>query len=211
MPLADPFGEPIGPFQPAATGSMAPAFARSLYDLTGQPIILVSTARGGSSCHQKSEKEGFGTWADEGNLPLFTESAAMTRRAMQKTKLPLSGIIWLQGERDANAISDKQLTGEEYADALTSVITRFRKSLGATVPVYIIQTGFQEGRPRRGSRIVRRIQARIARQTPFTYIAYRKTTSFFRRGWMKDYVHYSQPALNQIGDRVARFVRRHMG
>jgi len=46
------------------------------------------------------------------------------------TGLKLSGILWLQGERDANAIHDGKLKPAEYQAALTDLINRFRKSFG---------------------------------------------------------------------------------
>jgi hypothetical protein len=50
----------------------------------------------------------------------------------------LSGIIWLQGERDANAILAGQMTKAEYETALLSVILRFRKAFGKKIPFYIM-------------------------------------------------------------------------
>lgn len=71
---------------------------------------------------------------------------------MQTSQLSLSGIIWLQGERDANAILDGQLLGAEYKSALINLIERFRMEFGKKLPFYIVQTGYQTDRPHDGGR-----------------------------------------------------------
>ena len=54
----------------------------------------------------------FGTWDTSGKL--FALAVEKTKMAEAKSGTPLSGIIWIQGERDANAILAKQLTKIEY-------------------------------------------------------------------------------------------------
>ncbi|MVM38546.1 hypothetical protein GO730_14905 [Spirosoma sp. HMF3257] len=208
--LADPFGERVGHFEQASTGSMAPAFAQEFHRVTGGRTVLLSTARGGASCDQRAELGNYGTWAKTGKLPLLDESVANTKRAMLKTGLPLRGIIWLQGERDANAIADTLMTGNDYLNALMDVIHRFREGLGSTVPVYIVQTGYQAGRTTTGSDAVRAAQLAVTRRLPKTYVVYRETNAFAKRGWMKDFVHYNQTGLNDIGQKTARFVGKHL-
>ncbi len=208
--LADPFGEQVGYFERAATGSIAPAFAQELCRLTGVGVVLLSAGRGGASCHQRAELGNYGTWAETGKLPLLNEAVANTKRAMAKTGLTLGGIIWLQGERDANAIVDSLLTGDDYSAALTSIIQRFRQAIGANVPVYIVQTGYQAGRTTAGSDAVRAAQLAVAKRMAKTYVAYRGTGEFGKRGWMKDYIHYNQTGLNEIGKQAARFISKHL-
>ncbi len=48
IPLKDPTGKPWKLFQQAGTGSMAPAFAKRINELTGQPLYMVSASRGGT-------------------------------------------------------------------------------------------------------------------------------------------------------------------
>jgi len=48
IPLKDPAGKPWKLFQQAGTGSMAPAFAKRINELTGQPLYMVTAARGGT-------------------------------------------------------------------------------------------------------------------------------------------------------------------
>lgn len=201
--LSDPVGANELYFQKANTGSICPAFAKRYYELNHKQIIIVSTARGGASCHHKAEITNAGTWDISGNLKLFENSIIKVLKASHKTGLKLSGIIWLQGERDANAILDKQLSEEEYEAALRRVIQRFREKLEEKLPFYIIQTGYQDGRSKAGGDAVRNIQNKIAKTETNTYIVYTETHTFLEKVWMKDFVHYNQTGLNDIGETIA--------
>ncbi|NEW85032.1 MAG: sialate O-acetylesterase, partial [Mariniphaga sp.] len=117
--LKDPAGKPWKLFQKAGTGSVAPALAKRLNELTGKQIYMVTAARGGASCCRKAEMSNYDTWDTSGKL--FDLAIEKTRMAEKKAGLPLSGIIWMQGERDANAILAGQMTKAEYEAALESV------------------------------------------------------------------------------------------
>jgi hypothetical protein len=203
-PLKDPVGYNEFHFQQANTGSLWPAFANEYCNLTGNNVVVVPAARGGSSCHKKAELSDYGTWDTTGSLPLFDSAVIKAKAALKKTGAILSGIIWSQGERDANAINTKQLSAEEYSRAMEGLINRFRKIFGAHTNFYIIQTGFYTHHPQEGFTAVRSAQEGLAKKMKRVYIVYSQTGSFSDRGWMKDEIHYSQPALNDIGKEVAR-------
>ncbi len=212
--LADPMGQKLNNLEPAGSGSVGPSFAKTLNALTGKTIYMISAARGGSSNGVKGELSPYGTWDDTGSLMIFGNAVDKVNKAIQKTGLPLSGIIWMQGERDANSIRTGNQTEAEYKAALERVISRFRKEFGPRLPFYIVLTGLQgtiaDGPlTTEANYAVRRIQAEVARNTPNVYVAYYSTNTFFTKGWMKNEattVHYTQPALNEIGDSVARKV-----
>lgn len=217
--LRDPIGQSLNSLEQAATGSVGPSFAKKLNDLTGKTIYLVSAARGGSSNSVKGELSPYGTWDDRGSLMIFGSAVSKVNSAIKKTGLALSGIIWMQGERDANAIRTLNETEAEYKAALEKVIARFRKEFGAKLPFYIVLTGLQgvvtNGVPVATSTdanyAVRRIQMEVANSTPNVFIVYTSTDTYFDKGWMKPEtttVHYTQPAYNQIGDSVAQFVSK---
>ena len=205
-PLRDPAGEDWGHFQKANTGSFIPAFAKQYHDQTGKQVMIVSAARGGSSCHTNAELENYGTWATKGNIPLLENAVIKTRQAMQYSALPLSGVIWCQGERDANALNTGQLTAMEYETALIDLAGRFRKALGETLPFYIIQTGFYKNHTREGFDGVRKVQEKVAERLPNTFLVYKNTGEFEKLGWMKDEIHYSQRGLNDIGEKIANAI-----
>lgn len=109
----------------------------------------------------------------------------------------------------SNAVGQGNSTESvKCATALTGVISRFRQQLGSDVPVYIVLTGYQTGRTKAGSDAVRAAQLSVATRTARTYIVYRETDEFAGRGWMKDFVHYNQTGLNDIGQKTARFISR---
>ena len=204
--LQDPAGQKWKDLEPANSGSILPAFVYSLNQKTNQPVVVISAARGGSSCHQKAELSNYGTWDITGKL--FHQTHEKVLAALKITKSKLSAIIWMQGERDANAINDGILSDKEYKQSLISLIGRFRKEFGKNVPFYIVQTGYQSGRPILGNNHVRKMQQEVAKELEYVFIAYDKTTSFLDRSLMKDHVHYNQNGLNEIGLEVGNMVSK---
>ena len=79
IPLKDPVGKPWKAFQRAAMGSMAPAFAKRMNELTGSNIFMVAAARGGASCSKKAEMSNYDTWDTSGTL--FSLSVEKTKMA----------------------------------------------------------------------------------------------------------------------------------
>ena len=204
MPLRDPAGKPWKLFQRAGTGSVAPAFARKFHELSGQKVYMVTAARGGASCAAKAELSFYGTWDESGYL--FPQAIEKTRMAEKAAGVKLSGIIWMQGERDANAFVSAQIVASDYEGAFLRLIQRFRKEFGEVIPVYIVQTGFQQDKSPEGCQMVRDVQQKVSRKMKRVYLAYTETDVFAQRGWFKDNVHYNQEALNDIGDHLASFV-----
>lgn len=204
--LADPVGERELHFESAHTGSAWPAFAKAYHSLTGKQVVIVPAARGGSSCHFKAELNNYGTWDRKGRLPLIDSAIIKARAAVKKTGKPIAGILWSQGERDANAINAEQLTAGEYEEQLIAVVKQFREALGRQVPFYIIQTGHYLNHPAAGFDAVRQAQENAARKMKHVFIVYTETAGFAGKGWMKDEIHYNQTALNHIGATVAEQV-----
>jgi hypothetical protein len=202
VPLKDPVGENRLNFQQARSGSLWPSFAKSYYYLTNRQVVIVPTAMGGSSCSHKAETNS--TWDSIGKRLLLDSAVKKSKAAEGLLKQKIDGIIWLQGERDANAIYEGKLTAEEYRLSLISVINRFRSKLGYPVPFFIVLTGNQMDRPFLGNEAVRKMQEDISRDMAFVYIVYKKTKGFKQRKLMKDKVHYNQDALNEIGKEAAK-------
>lgn len=202
--LKDPMGQKWRLTEPAGTGSIGPSFAKRMYELTNNEIYMVSAARGGASCHRNAWLSTYNTWDASGGL--FEDAVVKIDEAIETSKATLSGIIWMQGERDANAILDKQLTAMEYKDALQDVILRFRKKYGVDLPFYIVLIGFQQDRQPGGCRVVRKMQQQVADEMELVYIVFSDTDKFPQRGWFKDRVHYNQDALNAMGREIAEKV-----
>lgn len=204
IPLKDPVGKPWKLFQKAGTGSISPSFANRMHELTGKDIYIVTAARGGASCSRKAEMSNYDTWDTTGNL--FVQAVEKTRLAEAKSGKKLSGIIWMQGERDANAILSGNMTEQDYQSALIGLIARFRKEFGKTIPVYIVQTAFQQDKAPDGCLAVRDVQLNISRNIKHVFLCYNETGDFQNRKWFKDFVHYNQEALNDIGKKSAEFI-----
>jgi hypothetical protein len=166
----------------------------------------VAAARGGASCNVKAEMADYGTWDETGKNTLFADAITKTKMAVKQTNTALSGIIWMQGERDANAILNKQMTVDEYQESLEDVIHRFRKKFGKKLPFYIVLTGNQTDKTTEGSLAVQNAQQAVAKKLKKVYIAYNQTPIFGEKKWLKDNVHYNQTALNDIGEKVAETV-----
>lgn len=203
--LKDPVGEPYRQLEQASTGSVWPAFAAAWHQRTGDTVVIVPAARGGASCHPKARLGAMDTWDTTGSL--FEAAVSKTTAALQKSKGVLKGIIWLQGERDANAINSGNLTAAEYQAALIDLIQRFRVSLGNKVPFFIVQTGNYTGHPVAGFEEVRKAQQAVTRKLPGVMIVYRDTPLFPARKWMMDDIHYNQDGLNDIGREMAQKIK----
>lgn len=204
--LKDPVGRQELQFEKAHNGSAWPAFAKTYHDLTGSQVIIVQAARGGSSCHYKAELNNYGTWDNRGRMPLFDSAIAKTKAVARKTGLPVAGVLWSQGERDANAVNAKELSQEAYEQQLTILINQFRAALGNQVNFYIIQTGYYLNHTTLGFDDIRKAQENVARKMKHVFIVYRQTNHFKENGWMKDEIHYNQTALNHIGSIAAKQV-----
>ena len=207
--LKDPVGSYELRFQPASTGSAWPAFAKQYNSQTGSKVIIVQAARNGSSCHYKAELENSGTWDRSGRMPLFDSSITKIKAAIKKTGTPLRGIIWIQGERDANAINANELKPAEYKEALVNLISGFRKKLRKIVEIYVVETGNYIDHPQQGFDAVREIQKQVSHELEHVHIVYIEAKNFASMGLMKDQIHYNQIALNDIGAKVARWIITH--
>jgi len=73
--LQDSMGQTVSNLEPAGTGSIGPAFAKTLNALIGKPVYMVSAARGGASNGAKAELSPYGTWDDTGNLQIFNSES----------------------------------------------------------------------------------------------------------------------------------------
>ena len=199
-PLADPVGASELGFERAATGSAWPAFAAQMHQLSQKEIIIIPAARNGSSCSYKAEQGSYGTWDTSGIL--FKNTILKTQQAVKKMGQPINGIIWVQGERDANAINAGDITAADYQESLKKLIVRFRQCLGTQVPFYIVETGYYKNHAKRGFDSVQVVQQRTAATIPHVFLVY-KTANFTAQNRLKDEIHYNQGALNEMGKAIA--------
>ncbi len=205
--LKDPVGEDLLDLEMARAGSAWPAFAEQ-FCKDGRELILIPAARGGSSCDARAELMPYGTWAEAGKL--FNRAVLKTNAALALSKTTLSGIIWCQGERDANAINEGKLTARQYEESLKNLIVRFQHIYRSDLPFYIIQTGYYKGHPKRGFDAVRKAQVNVAASVAHVHVVYGDTHLFKDADLLPDGIHYNQQSLNKIGKDVATIVKRAM-
>lgn len=202
VPLIDPVGEEVNGFETAKTGSAWPAFASRYFELSSKQVTIVQAAKGGSTLNSKYSS--YLRWDSLGAL--FKAAVDKTTKAITKTGIPLSGIIWSQGEADASFINALQSSEIEYKKQLKLLIKRFRFEFGSNTPFYIIQTGFANGENSNGFEQVQRVQEVICDEMPNTYLVYSFAKYFQEYGLMTDYIHYNQQGLNVIGKSVAEAI-----
>jgi len=206
-PLKDPVGyaAPNQDFMAAITGSAWPSFASTYHQLTGDTVIIVQAAKGATSCAAAADA-GAGNWSS--SYHLFPEAIAKIKAAGANTGLPVSGVIWLQGESDAVGIYANKIAVCQYQDALKDLIQRFRDSLRCNLPFYIIQTGLFTPAYDSVFCIARNVQQAVAAEDPLTFIVDSSAITFRALGLMNaDQIHYNQYALNTIGATVAQNIR----
>ncbi|WP_198174913.1 hypothetical protein [Spirosoma arboris] len=100
--LKDPVGQDDQYFNKANTGSIAPALATTLHTLTGDSIVIVSAARGGSSCHQKAELKTYGSWAEQGRILLFSPTIEKIKKAEHRVKRRVDASVRLPDKCQAS-------------------------------------------------------------------------------------------------------------
>lgn len=204
-PLIDPAGEEVLGFQPAKTGSLLPAFGQAYFAAAGREPVMVHTATGGSSLLPVTDLYARGNWSAEGGH--FANAVRKVERAMLQTGLPLSGLLWSQGETDAIALAEGIITPEDYRVALHDLLDRFHKRFPG-VPAYLILTGGHE-QPgyREAFDRVRQLQEAAAAADPLVHIGSRLAASFFAPGYMQpDGLHYTQAGYEALGADLGRNV-----
>ena len=204
-PLKDPVGydDVNEGFQAAVNGSAWPAFGERFSALTGVKPIIIQAARGGSANHFLADM-GAGNWTEKDIL--FRNSVIKTQKAIALTELPLSGIIWLQGESDAIAIQNNTIEPCDYQAALRDLIRRFRTELGCEIPFFIIQTGRFLPEFDEGFSAARKTQESVALADSNTFIVHSATWDFVEWGFMTDEIHYDQRGLNHVGTGTAESI-----
>ena len=180
--------------------------------LSGNEVYIIQCAKAGSALNAKAQIDDWGNWGPDGDL--LKKSFKEIDKRLSVFYPPfnkeenISAIIWSQGENDGEAIGKGLLTAEEYKIDLKNLISEFRMKYGSNLPFIIIETGRHASCKEcdEGFFVVRKIQDEVAAEDKNTFIGYNETKDFIERKWLKDPVHYNQEALNDIGEKLARFM-----
>ncbi len=200
--------DPVGT---ANTGSAWPQFGITYYQKTGRKVLFVPAAVGGTTltaeagaAHLPSPVD---TWDTTGTLfgaAVTKANSALTAATAAGYTPKFKGVLWSQGEYDADAIDNASITVSTYQTALINLVTRFATEFGKT-RLLIFQTGSRTF-DTTGFQQVRASQQYVAATVEDAYLVHWGAVDFVARGLMTDDVHYGQVALNEMGMLGANYV-----
>jgi hypothetical protein len=189
--------EPIG----ASDGSAWPSFAITYYKLTGRKICFVPAAANGSSMAAAANL-GNGTWDTTGTL--YSASVTLTNNAIAALRSRgynpvFKGVLWSQGETDADGINRGTITQNTYSAAFAKLIKNYRIQFGSTISFNISRTGFRTDTIQTGFLSVQAAQSTLANPDSLINITYWNPPFFIQRSLMQGQYHYTQPGYNEMG------------
>lgn len=196
------FGEVTDEVGDANTGSAWPSFGITWYNTTGRKICFVQTAVN-ATAQTAAADTGAGNWSPTGTL--FDNSVTRVNDAIAAIltagMTPIfRGVLWCQGENDANAINAATITENDYRSALATMIADYRTEFGAMMPFYIFRTGTRTDVSDTGYAAVRNAQDVVADADQLlTKVVFRNAFDFVARSLMVDIVHYTQIGYNEMG------------
>lgn len=198
--LVDPVGDDHA--EGAPVGSAWPAFAATYHELTGRESVYVPGAAGGSGLVAAANPGHH--WDVEAGSELFRRAVRRTWDCLTHLRTvddpTLRGVLWCQGESDAQAIDEGAVALPAYRGALRRLVEAFRREFDrGDLPVYVFQTGRPESADTDGFAAVRDAQARLADSDDAVHLVYDATVTFPERGLMRDELHFTQAGYNEMG------------
>lgn len=183
--------------------SCAHRFSNVFYagQTTHTPMVILRAASGVSVTTATATN-----WSSSGTLRGLLETD-LDGAKTYLSKSDVDGMIWIQGEADAELIRATTITRAQFKTAMQDLVDWWALNY-PTAPFYIVRTGFDTTLPNNPSWIaVQEVQQEICDENPsFVFMAYTGTSNFEALGYMEDTVHYSQAGQNVIGEAVANFV-----
>ena len=197
-----------------------PAFARRYTYQTGRRVLFLQTAFGGTTNvadadagrgHWSATTDGPGASGGPNHLALArAELASLFRSVPDGVVLRAVGVLWIQGESDADQIDNGVTTQDAYRTELEATARALRESLAPyrgwddpLAPMFAAQIGYRLPEDTPGYQQVRAAQDQVAATGALT-LACKHGLGFGRiEGRMVDDVHWSQGALNHVGHHMA--------
>ena len=194
-PLADPVGG-------ADTGSAWPAFANAYYSATGIPVAIIEASEGGTALVAAADNGG-GNWSPTGDLyndMVTLVGAAMTQLDSAGHTATIRGVLWHQGERDAQA----GIAAATYQDGLEQFADDVDTEWG--VDLYVLRVGAPNSGDTSAWQAIRDAQDDTATTSTLVHIVYTDCVDFPGLGWMADNLHYTQTGYNDMGTTAGSIV-----
>lgn len=167
-------------------GTLLPAFGNSFRKQTKKPVILVQTARGGSSSV---------AWLRDGLVQDSVKQLQALEKKLEKHKVKIRHVymLWLQGETDAKKGIDK-------ATYMSNCKKIFKKLKAAgTQKFLMIQVGQYRNRKYNVDTIIDAQKTLCKKNKDFIMVSDTTKKLSNDTKWYRDDVHFNQMALNKIG------------
>ncbi len=199
-PLEDPWAT-------ASYGSAWPSFAIKFTELTGKGVILVDGATGGTAMAPAADI-GNGYWGGAGGglreNAVADLNACITHLRSASYAYQFGGVLWSQGERDAQSIDASTITKADYTSAWANFIAYMRGELGDFWPFVFSRTGSKDSGDTSGFQDIRDAQDSICAADQFVLMGFTGALNFPALGMMYDDLHYDQAGLNKMGEAMAQ-------
>ncbi len=167
-------------------------FAVAMVEATGVPVGLVACAHGGTSMEQWNPNK-----KEQGGASLYGSMLRQVKLAGGKVK----GVLWYQGESDANA-NDSKVFAKAFSDFIAAVRSDFGQP---ELPFYYVQIGrfVRGGDPKDWNAVQeaqRVIPERVANTAVISVIDLE----------LDDGIHVGTQGLKRAGQRLARIAEREL-
>ncbi len=184
------------------------SFALRYFNLTQRRVIFIPTSVPGTGTNSLSSF-GRGHWAPD--QAIFKKSVSdfetgRTKLISDGYQVHFKGVLWVQGENDADAINSSLQTVEHYSSSLQKIINAYRTEISDAHQFFIFQTGTAVGANDSGYSSVRQVQSQLPKQLSFTHLVYDKANTFPSQNLMWDSYHYMPDGYNDMGDMSAKSV-----
>lgn len=191
--LSDPVGG-------ATSGSAWPAFGNAMYASTGRPVAICSKGVSGTALLEAAATEEGKSWnPDEGDYfapAIAALFASFNALALDGHRPVLRGVLWSQGEREAQDTT----TAADYTAALIALSWSFRAAFGVrNLPMYVFRTGRPDSGDTAQWAAIRGAQDAAALATEGIVMAFTGAVDFPGESEMSDELHYSQDGYNEMG------------
>jgi len=163
------------------------------------PVIVTQSASGVSVTTSTAIN-----WSSSGTLRGLLKTDLDSAKTFL-SKSDVDGMMWCQGEADAQLIDSSTITRAQYKTALLDLISWWNTNY-PTAPFYIVRTAYETTGDTAGYQAVRAVQQEVCDENPsFVKMAYTGTINFPAQG-LYDTIHWTQAQQNTVGEAVADFI-----
>lgn len=200
--LDDPVGDTTA--TEANSGSAWPAFAVRYNAATNREVVFVPEAVGGAAMASEADT-GNGFWEPGVSGSLYPTAKQHVNDCLTwlsnngYSNPQFRGVLWHQGETDADQIRDGVITQDQFKTAMQALVDQFHTDFRSDLPFYAAYLGRRQGGAEPNTRKVRGAQKEIVAENDYAIAAFKDCYSFARRGLQQDTWHFTQPGYDEMG------------